>query len=141
MPFLSNLIGFGTARKIPHLILRNLNSISLVLFYIDSLHPKWEFSHIGLPVKKIYDLRMHFLDLIRNEKTANWSLQCQKVLQKRHAPLCQHLLKKGQYELSCRSTTNSSLQMFFFFISQARLPLSLEVIFGHTYWEVMLSNT
>ncbi|KAG4073830.1 hypothetical protein HA402_014035 [Bradysia odoriphaga] len=62
----------------------------------DDLHPKWEFSHIGLPVKKIYDLRMHFLDLIRNEKTTNWSLQCQKVLQKRHAPLCQHLLKRGQ---------------------------------------------
>lgn len=64
--------------------------------FVYSLHPKWEFSHIGLPVKKIYDLRMHFLDLIRNDKTTNWSLQCQKVLQRRHAPLCQHLLKKGQ---------------------------------------------
>lgn len=62
-----------------------------------SLHPKWEFSHIGIPVKKIFELRMHFLDLIRNDvKTSNWSSQCQKVLQLKHAPLCQTLLRKGQ---------------------------------------------
>lgn len=59
--------------------------------------PMWEFSHISLHVKNLFDLRVHFSELIRPEqKVSNWTTQCRRVLQSRHAPLCQHLLKKGQ---------------------------------------------
>lgn len=68
------------------------------MFYIHiSLHPKWEFSHIGLSVKNLFELRLHYSDLIRQEYNfGSWSTQCHRVLQSKHAPLCQHLLKKGQ---------------------------------------------
>lgn len=38
---------------------------------------------------------MHFRDLLRLP-ISNWSLQCKRILSQRHAPLCQHALKKGQ---------------------------------------------
>lgn len=48
-------------------------------------------------VKNLFELRVHFLDLIRQDyKIQNWTLQCQRILQSKHAPLCQHLLKRGQ---------------------------------------------
>lgn len=107
--------------------------------FCNSLHPKWEFSHIGLPVKKIYDLRMHFLDLIRNEKMTNWSIQCQKVLQKRHAPLCQHLLKKGPVRMPSLIVT-TTFSTTYDFVSQVRLRRSIGVLSGHMFLEVMLNN-
>uniref|UniRef100_A0A1I8MLL5 Rab-GAP TBC domain-containing protein n=1 Tax=Musca domestica TaxID=7370 RepID=A0A1I8MLL5_MUSDO len=60
--------------------------------------PKWEFSHISLPVKNLFELRNHYSDLLRTESYAGSSdmnLQCQRVLESKHAPLCQHLLRKG----------------------------------------------
>lgn len=58
--------------------------------------PKWEFSHIALPVKNLFELRIHFADLLRYEAiNGDWSSQCMKVLESRHAPLCQQILKKG----------------------------------------------
>lgn len=62
----------------------------------EDLLPKWEFSHIGLPVKNFFELRTHFAELFRNELNMNdWTVQCRKVLKSRHAPLCQQILKKG----------------------------------------------
>jgi len=59
--------------------------------------PKWEFSHLALPVKNLFDLRILFSELLRNEMTsADWSTTCEKILATRHAPLCQQILKKGQ---------------------------------------------
>lgn len=61
------------------------------------MRPKWEFSHIGLNVKNLFELRLLYSDLIRQEYNAgSWPTQCSRVLQSKHAPLCQHLLKKGQ---------------------------------------------
>lgn len=60
-----------------------------------SIYPKWEFSHITLPVKNLLELKMHFRDLLR-PPIPNWSTQCKRILGQKHAPLCQHALKKGQ---------------------------------------------
>uniref|UniRef100_A0A1Q3G5C7 Rab-GAP TBC domain-containing protein n=1 Tax=Culex tarsalis TaxID=7177 RepID=A0A1Q3G5C7_CULTA len=61
--------------------------------------PKWEFSHISLPVKNLFELRVHFSELLRNDNTGggayDWPVTCQKILKTRHAPLCQQALKKG----------------------------------------------
>ncbi|XP_046812263.1 TBC1 domain family member 19 isoform X1 [Lucilia cuprina] len=60
--------------------------------------PKWEFSHISLPVKNLFELRNHYNDLMRNETYASAgdiNVQCQRVLESKHAVLCQHLLRKG----------------------------------------------
>ncbi|XP_013110989.1 TBC1 domain family member 19 isoform X1 [Stomoxys calcitrans] len=60
--------------------------------------PKWEFSHISLPVKNLFELRNHYNDLLRTESyggSTDMNLQCQRVLESKHAPLCQHLLRKG----------------------------------------------
>ncbi|XP_065357666.1 TBC1 domain family member 19 isoform X2 [Calliphora vicina] len=60
--------------------------------------PKWEFSHISLPVKNLFELRNHYNDLMRNESyagAADINLQCHRVLESKHAVLCQHLLRKG----------------------------------------------
>ncbi|XP_055639366.1 TBC1 domain family member 19 isoform X2 [Toxorhynchites rutilus septentrionalis] len=60
--------------------------------------PKWEFSHISLPVKNLFELRVHFSELLRNDNNGgvtDWAMTCQKVLRTRHAPLCQQALKKG----------------------------------------------
>lgn len=60
------------------------------------MFPKWEFSHIAISVKNLFELRVHYLDLIRNDcKSDNWLEQCQKVVDHQHAPLSQHILKKG----------------------------------------------
>lgn len=62
----------------------------------ERLYPRWEFSHIAIPVKNLFELRVHYLDLIRNDcKSDNWLRQCQKVVNLKHSPLCQHILKKG----------------------------------------------
>lgn len=66
--------------------------------YFSSLYPRWEFSHIAVPVKNLFELRVHFLDLIRNEAgrtDTHWLEQCQKIVQVKHSPLCQHILKRG----------------------------------------------
>ncbi|XP_058814857.1 TBC1 domain family member 19 isoform X2 [Topomyia yanbarensis] len=60
--------------------------------------PKWEFAHISLPVKNLFELRVHFSELLRNDNgggSADWAVTCQKILKTRHAPLCQQALKKG----------------------------------------------
>lgn len=58
--------------------------------------PKWEFSHIALPVKNLFDLRVLFSELLRNEMNqSDWSATCEKILVTKHAPLCQQILKKG----------------------------------------------
>ncbi|XP_062706278.1 TBC1 domain family member 19 isoform X2 [Aedes albopictus] len=61
--------------------------------------PKWEFSHISLPVKNLFELRVHFSELLRNDNNGggatDWAVTCQKILKTRHAPLCQQALKKG----------------------------------------------
>lgn len=58
--------------------------------------PKWEFSHIALPVKNLIELRVLFSELLRNEmNTSDWSATCDKILTTKHAPLCQQILKKG----------------------------------------------
>ncbi|XP_065072584.1 TBC1 domain family member 19 isoform X2 [Ochlerotatus camptorhynchus] len=60
--------------------------------------PKWEFSHISLPVKNLFELRVHFSELLRNDNnggSTDWAVTCQKILKTRHAPLCQQALKKG----------------------------------------------
>lgn len=62
----------------------------------DGMYPKWEFSHIAISVKNLFELRVHYLDLIRNDhKSDNWLEQCRKVVEQKHAPLSQHILKKG----------------------------------------------
>ncbi|XP_062551936.1 TBC1 domain family member 19 isoform X1 [Armigeres subalbatus] len=62
-----------------------------------SFLPKWEFSHISLPVKNLFELRLHFSELLRNDNGGgtDWAVTCQKILKTRHAPLCQQALKKG----------------------------------------------
>lgn len=58
--------------------------------------PKWEFSHIALPVKNLFELRVLFSELLRNEMNVNdWSATCDRILHTKHAPLCQQILKKG----------------------------------------------
>ncbi|XP_055591767.1 TBC1 domain family member 19-like isoform X2 [Uranotaenia lowii] len=60
--------------------------------------PKWEFSHISLPVKNLFELRVHFSELLRNDNSggiSEWAVTCQKILKTRHAPLCQQALKKA----------------------------------------------
>ncbi|XP_030383303.1 TBC1 domain family member 19 [Scaptodrosophila lebanonensis] len=60
--------------------------------------PKWEFSHIALPVKNLFELRTHFADLLRSDNYMGVSdpkVQCQRILEAKHAPLCQQFLKKG----------------------------------------------
>ncbi|XP_055919888.1 TBC1 domain family member 19 [Eupeodes corollae] len=57
--------------------------------------PKWEFSHISLPVKNLFDLRSHFAELLRQDISYDINIQCQKILDYKHAPLCQQILKKG----------------------------------------------
>lgn len=59
------------------------------------LLPKWEFSHIGIHVKNFCDLRQYYSELLRNCDNIDATLQCKKVLKLRHAPLCQHVLKRG----------------------------------------------
>lgn len=63
---------------------------------VDDVVPKWEFSHIALPVKNLFDLRVVFAELLRNEMNpSDWSATCEKILTTKHAPLCQQMLKKG----------------------------------------------
>lgn len=57
--------------------------------------PKWEFSHISLQTKNLFQLRLHFAELLRTDSLIDWHATCVKVLQTRHAPLCQQVLKKG----------------------------------------------
>ena len=58
--------------------------------------PRWEFSHIALPVKNLQELRLHFGDLLRPEQShADFAAHCQRVLQLRHSPLCQQVLRRG----------------------------------------------
>lgn len=58
--------------------------------------PRWEFSHVALPVKNLAELRLHFADLLRQEMSAtDFTVHCNKVLQFKHSPLCQQVLKKG----------------------------------------------
>lgn len=62
----------------------------------DDVVPKWEFSHISLPVKNLFELRVVFAELLRNEmNTSDWSATCEKIMSTKHAPLCQQMLKKG----------------------------------------------
>lgn len=63
----------------------------------DECHlPRWEFSHIALPVKNLAELRLHFADLLRQDMSANdFASHCAKVLNYKHSPLCQQVLKKG----------------------------------------------
>ncbi|XP_055713206.1 TBC1 domain family member 19 [Phlebotomus papatasi] len=62
----------------------------------DEFLPRWEFSHIALPVKNLFELRVHFGDLLRHDVgVAEWTAQCHKVLALRHAPVCQQVLRKG----------------------------------------------
>lgn len=58
--------------------------------------PRWEFSHIALPVKNLAELRLHFADLLRQEMSAtDFTVHCNRVLHFKHSPLCQQVLKKG----------------------------------------------
>ncbi|KAG5675845.1 hypothetical protein PVAND_005715 [Polypedilum vanderplanki] len=62
----------------------------------DDVIPRWEFSHIALPVRNLQELRTVFSEILRNEMTLNdWSATCERILSTRHAPLCQQILKKG----------------------------------------------
>lgn len=62
----------------------------------DDVVPKWEFSHIALPVKNLIELRVLFSELLRNEMNiGDWSATCERILTTKHAPLCQQILKKG----------------------------------------------
>lgn len=62
----------------------------------DDVVPKWEFSHINLPVKNISELRTLYAELLRNDTTFHeWQMTSEKVLSANHAPLCQQVLKKG----------------------------------------------
>lgn len=65
------------------------------MIYLHSVYPKWEFSHIMLPVKNLHELKRHFHDLLR-APIPFWSIQCKRILVQQHAPLCQYALKKGQ---------------------------------------------
>lgn len=69
----------------------------------DDVLPKWEFSHIALPVKNLFELRVLFSELLRNEMSSNdWSSTCDKIMSTKHAPLCQQILKKGQTPMPIR---------------------------------------
>ncbi|EDX03800.1 TBC1 domain family member 19 isoform X1 [Drosophila simulans] len=60
--------------------------------------PQWEFSHIALPVKNLFELRAHYADLLRSDSylgVPDLTVQCQRILEARHAPMCQQFLKKG----------------------------------------------
>lgn len=62
----------------------------------DECLPRWEFSHIALSVKNLAELRLHFADLLRQEMgPMDFTMHCQRVLQFKHSPLCQQVLKKG----------------------------------------------
>ncbi|XP_014089062.1 TBC1 domain family member 19 isoform X1 [Bactrocera oleae] len=61
--------------------------------------PNWEFSHIELPVKNLFELRLLFAELFRKDGTTNnldLPTQCKRILDTKQAPLCQHFLKKGR---------------------------------------------
>jgi hypothetical protein len=69
----------------------------------DDVVPRWEFSHISLPVRNLLELRTFFSELLRNEMTmTDWSATCERILSTRHAPLCQQILKKGATPLQIR---------------------------------------
>lgn len=62
----------------------------------DDVVPKWEFSHINLSVKNIFELRVLYSELLRNDTTIqDWQMTSEKVISANHAPLCQQVLKKG----------------------------------------------
>jgi hypothetical protein len=47
----------------------------------DDVIPRWEFSHISLPVRNLQELRVVFSELLRNEMTLNdWSATCERIL-------------------------------------------------------------
>ncbi|XP_055376064.1 TBC1 domain family member 19 [Condylostylus longicornis] len=57
--------------------------------------PKWEFSHIALTVKNLFELRTHYSELLRSDFNADLTNHCKKVLSYKHSPLCQQLLRQG----------------------------------------------
>lgn len=62
----------------------------------DDVVPRWEFSHIALTVRNMFELRVLFCELLRNEMTVtDWSVTCERILSTKHSPLCQQILKKG----------------------------------------------
>lgn len=62
----------------------------------DDYLPRWEFSHIALPVKNLADLRLNFADFLRQEMgPVEFTAHCNRVLTFKHSPLCQQILKKG----------------------------------------------
>jgi len=68
------------------------------MFFLNSQIPQWEFSHIALPVKNLFELRGHYADLLRSDSylgVPDLTVQCQRILEGRHAPMCQQFLKKG----------------------------------------------
>lgn len=75
---------------------QNKYSINFLVI-VRSQIPQWEFSHIALPVKNLFELRTHYADLLRNDhySVPDLNVQCQRILDSRHAPMCQQYLKKG----------------------------------------------
>lgn len=77
-------------------LIKMLSKYFTKINYLFSVVPKWEFSHIALPVKNLFELRVHFAELLRNEMTLiDWSVTCERIMTSKHAPLCQQILKKG----------------------------------------------
>jgi len=49
-------------------------------------------------VKNLFELRAHYADLLRSDSylgVPDLTVQCQRILEARHAPMCQQFLKKG----------------------------------------------
>lgn len=98
-----------------------------LIYFICSVYPKWEFSHITLSVRNLLDLKIFYRDLLKPSiPFAEWSLQCKKILLQKHSPLCQHVLRKGQtptplrgefwsYVLGSHNFKNVMIFIFFFF--------------------------
>ncbi|XP_037928020.1 TBC1 domain family member 19 isoform X2 [Teleopsis dalmanni] len=59
--------------------------------------PKWEFSHINLPVKNLFELRAIYVELTTKDQTSTHEMvhKCKRILRSKHATLAQQLLKKG----------------------------------------------
>lgn len=101
-----------------------------LIYVIYSVYPKWEFSHITLPVRNLSDLKIFYGDLLKPSiPFAEWSLQCKKILLQKHSPLCQHVLKRAKtptplrgelwsYVLGSHNSRNVIIFIIFFFFSE-----------------------
>lgn len=116
------------------------------------MYPKWEFSHITLPVRNLLDLKIFYRDLLKPSiSIPEWNLQCKKILLQKHSPLCQYVLRKGQtptplrgelwsYVLGSHNFRNVIIFIFSFFFEKFD-QLKCTFTFKHlSHWEKLKND-